>query len=212
VLLVIPLALALLPRWQVKKVDIQRCPGVPERLGGTLMSLVGTPVVLLDLDWVRNAVDVWPGVAGVEVRLKRLGTLSVKAYAAGVAGSLAVGRGWRAVCPDGTLGPRLDARRDPVLVNFPRRPERLREGLSVAERLARELGRPVESVRRVMPDDFEVVFARRPGDRRPFAVHVAARASGGERMMGAMVRSGALQDIGWADLRQEDRLVVGGQG
>lgn len=206
----LPLALiALLPvslLWRVQAVDVQACPGVPASACSSLEQLVGTPVVLLDLARLRDDLRAWPGVATVEVRLEVPGTVHVVAHPAEVAGSVQVGRGWRAVCEDGRVGAALAGPRPPVLAGFDFDRGQLGSALGVGHRLASETGLVVQRLRRILPGDFEAVLTAADGS--DYQVHVAPGGSGAERAWTQMVRAGGASS--WADLRGELRMVVGG--
>ncbi len=205
------LAAAFLLRWRVESVAVSPCPGVPQAAMVSLRSLSGTPIVLLSLDGVRRLAEVWPGVASVEARLELPGRLVVTVHPSPVAGSFATGRGWHAVGPDGTPGGRLDGPVPPVLEQFPTRSIRLREGLVIAQRLAAETGRQVRLVRRILPGDLEVHLTGRDAGSPGPVLHVRPAGSRAESWWTARLRRGQAPGR-WADLRQDDRAVVGGRG
>jgi len=193
--------------WRVRSVTVSAYPEFPRAAIRSLRSLEGTPVVLLSFRRVRELAEVWPGVASMEARLQLSGRLVVTVQPARVAGSVAVGRGWRAVGPDGTLGARLNGPVPPVLERFSPEADRLREGLIVAQRLATETGRKVLGVRRVLPDDLEVHLAG-PGARGA-VVHVSPPGSRAESWWTARLRRGEPTGS-WADLTRDDRATLGG--
>jgi len=211
-LVLAPLALLVLPAWRVSEVRVQACDGIPPAVVAGLEGLAGTPVALIDLEWVRRCLEVWPGVRDVEVRLSMPGTLNVRAYAERPAGSVRVAGGWHAVCADGSGGPRLAGPRAPVLEGLDMSPAALRTALAVAERVAGETGLTAASVRRILPGDLEVTLVRGSGEGRPLVAHVAARASAGELRWAALLRGGEVAAVGWVDAREDDRLVLGGNG
>ncbi|NOZ77882.1 MAG: hypothetical protein GXP48_01635 [Acidobacteria bacterium] len=202
----------LLPLWQVTSVKTALGPGVPGAAARSLAHLRGTPVVLLSLGWVRRLVQVWPAAGDVEVRLQMPGTLLVRSTPAGIAGSVRIGGRWRAVTSRGSLGARLDTPVSPILTGFDLRPGPLRTALSVADRVARETGGRVESVRFILPGDFEVKVVTASRAAGPLVLHVAEAATAGETRWTRMIREGRTPATGWADLRFDNRVVVGGAG
>jgi hypothetical protein len=202
----LPGVLALVPSWRVRAVEVEGCPALPASVRGSLATLAGTPVALLDLGWVRRQVEVWPGVASVEVRLDLTGALRVGTHASRVEGSVPVGRGWHGVAPDGALAGPMAEERQPVLAGFGHRPDELWRGLEVARRLGRETGGTVSLVREVTPGDCLVELVL-PGGAAPVVVHVQPKATESERFWCRQVRAGA-RVAPWTDLRAERRLVV----
>ncbi len=195
--------------WRVDRVVVEACDAVPTGTIVSLQALEGTPVILLSLERIRNMLEIWPGVVAVEARLVLPGTLRVTARPAVTAGSLRWARGWRSVAPDGRVGVRLPAPAAPELLGFEAEPQELRLGLVVAQRLERATGLDVRSVRRILPDDLEVVFA--DGDERPAgAVHVTPDGTTAETWWTARRRGGTAAIGTWADLRATDRVVAGG--
>ncbi|NOZ95420.1 MAG: hypothetical protein GXP47_11895 [Acidobacteria bacterium] len=205
------LAAVFLLRWRVESVAVSACRGLPQAALVSLRSLSGTPIVLLSLDGVRRLAEVWPGVDSVEARLELPGRLVVAVHPSPVAGSFATGRGWHAVGPDGTPGGRLEGPAPPVLEQFPTQANRLREGLVIAQRLAAETGRQVRVVRRILPGDLEVRLAGREAGLDGPVLHVRPAGSRAEAWWTARLRRGQTPGR-WADLRRDDRAVVGGQG
>jgi len=205
------LLIAGLLAWRVQSVAVSSYPGFPRSAVASFRSLEGTPVVLLSLDGVRRLAETWPGVASVEARLQLPGHLVVTVHPAVVAGSFAVGRGWRAVGTDGQPGARLEGPVPPVLEHFAPLAPQLREGLAIARRLAAETGREVLEVRRILPDDLEVRLAGpRPGTNGT-VIHVRPAGSRAESWWTAGLREGRA-NASWADLRRDDRATLGGEG
>ena len=66
-LTVVPIMLLALPRWQVTEVRVEGCPKLPAASVHSLYELVGQPAMGLDLEAVRDRVEIWPGVGEVEV-------------------------------------------------------------------------------------------------------------------------------------------------
>jgi hypothetical protein len=173
-------------------------------------ALVGRSALEVNPRWVRRQLEVWPAVAAVEVQLDLPGTLRVSATPAMAQGSLAIGRGWHAVTGEGVVGGSLQRPVEPVLFGFPRRPIEFRRGLGIAARIAEASGMRVEAVRFVTPADYEVQLRSRNIDR-PVVVHVTPQATVGEKYWCERVSGGELPPP-WADLRWDDRVVVGGEG
>ncbi len=197
--------------WRVQSVAVSSYPGFPETTVRSLSSLEGTLIVLLSLEGVRRCAETWPGVASVEARLQLPGRLVVTIHPAPVAGSVPVGHGWHAVGPDGSLGARLKGPAPPLLEQFSPEITRLREGLVIAQRLAAETGREVLRVRRILPDDLEVHLAGAGPGAAGAVVHVRPSGSRAESWWTARLRQG-LGTGPWADLRRDDRAIVGGRG
>lgn len=200
---VLPLTLL----WRVQSVEIEACPELPASASTSLKQLVGTPIVLLDLGRVRDNIQAWPGVAAVEVRLEVPGTVQISVRPAEVAGSIRVGRGWRAVCSDGCIGGSLSVRRPPVLAGFGADPRELAGALDVGHRLTEETGLVVQQLRRILPGDLEAVLTG-GDDGTLHVVHVKPAGSRAERAWCRMLRAGGAAP--WADLRGELQLVIGG--
>lgn len=196
------------PWWRVRAVELVGYPGLPASVSRTLEDLVGSFPLTVDPQWVRRQVEVWPGVAAVDVRLQLPGTLRVSATPVAPQASVPSGRGWHAVAADGAFAGTLERPQLPVLEGFSFRAGELRQGLEVAGRIARGTGAVVEVVRSVTPVDLEVQV-RPAGSDRPLVVRVRPRETAAERFWCATVAQGAPL-APWADLRSEDRLVIGG--
>ena len=205
-LVVLPGLLAVVPYWRLRAVEVEGCPALPAAARQSLADLVGCPVVLLDLGWVRHQVEMWPGVAAVEVELDLPGTLRVAAHPSQVEGSVQVGRGWHGVAPDGSLAGAIGQARPPVLEGFRPRADELWRGLEVARRLERETGGTVSLVREVTPADCLVALLLAEG-AEPVVVHVPPQATESELFWCRQVRSGA-RVAPWTDLRAPRRLVM----
>lgn len=201
-----PLVALLAPTWCVHRVEVTGDPALPAAARRSLATLVGTPVVLLDLDWVRNHVESWPGVSSVEVALELPATLTVAAGGVAVEGSRPVGGGWHGVAADGGLAGPLPGPQRPVLEGFAPRADDLLKGLEVARRLERSSGGTVDSVRRLTPADCRVSL-RVGADEAPVAVHVLPRETEAERFWCRQVRAGVLLAL-TSDLRSDRRLVL----
>lgn len=206
-LTVVPVILLALPRWQVDEVVVEGCPKLPVTAVRSLHELVGQPALGLDLETVRDRVDVWPGVGVVEVELELPGTIRVRAEAAPNLGSVRIGRSWHGVAADGSLTGTLEVGLPPVLRGFAEDAER-GEGLAVACRLESATGRRVLEILRITPQDYRLRIEP-AGDGPEFVVHVLPQGSGAESAWCTAVAQGAnIQP--WADLRWSDRIVIGG--
>ena len=206
-LTVVPVMLLVLPRWQVGEVLVEDCPKLPESTVHSLQELVGQPAVGLDLQSVRDRIEAWPGIGEVEVELELPGTVHVRAEAAASCGSLRVGRSWHGVAADGTMAGAIDIALPPVLDGFVSVVDRS-DGLAVVRRLEEATGGQVMEIRRVTPLDYRLRL-RPSGDGPEMVVHVQPRATDAEVAWCAAVAGGSVAQR-WADLRWEDRLVVGG--
>jgi cell division septal protein FtsQ len=216
-LLLLPVLVLPLFWWEVQRVEVAPCPGLPEVVRQGLHELVGTSPLTLDLQWVRHQVEVWPGVASVQVKLELPGTLHVTARPQEIAGSLAIGRRWHAVVETGDIGTVLDKPQAPLLQGSGRRPAALRQGLQIAARISDATGYRVEQIRLVMPGDTEVTLVSgefsdsaerlRLTHSNPVVIRVNTEASVAEQVWCEKVRDG-WQPAPWTDLRMDNRMVV----
>jgi cell division septal protein FtsQ len=199
---------AAIPWWRVQAVELTGYRGFPVTVHDSLGALVGRSPLTVDPQWVRRQVEVWPEVATVDVRLELPSTLTVHTTPAVSHGSVPSGRRWRAVTEDGGLAGPLDQPQYPVLVGFSCEKIALATALGVARRVAVATGAVVEEVRVVTPTDFEVRLRPRT-DRQPVTVRVQPTQTKGERFWCERFSSGEWEQV-WADLRWEDRVIVGG--
>lgn len=206
----VPAALALTPWWKVQAVDLGGCAGLPSEVTASLKQLVGRPALTVSPQWVRRQLEQWPEVAEVEVRLELPGTLRVAATRKAALGSVAAGKRWHAVTRDGELAGVLDQPLEPVLEDVRCRPAEMRRALAVAERCAQATGGRVEIVREITPADYELRLWP-AGAERPVVLHLGPEPTAGERYWLARIAHGEAASP-WADLRWEDRLVLGGVG
>jgi hypothetical protein len=201
----LPLAV---PWWRVRAVDVSGFDNLPGSVVASLGDLVGRCPLTLDPQWVRRQVEVWPEVAAVDVKLELPATLRVHATPTLPTASLPVGRRWRAVTEDGLPAGPLDEPRNPVLIGFGMQPDKLRRAMRVARRLANATGGDVEEVRFVTPADFAVRL--RPLDgRQTVTLRVRPTRTHAERYWCERVADTGWVG-GWADLRGDDRVVIGG--
>jgi len=206
----VPATLALTPWWRVQEVDLSGCLGLPSEVTTELSNLVGRPTLAVSPQRVRRQLELWPEVSEVEVRLELPATLRVTARQTEAIGSVPVGRRWHAVTRSGELAGAIDRPVEPILEGVRCRPDDVRRALLVAERLGAAAAAHVEVVREVTPSDFEVRL-RIDGWDRPMIVHVGSDATGGERYWCDRIARGEAISP-WADLRWDDRVVVGGVG
>jgi len=207
---VVPATLALTPLWRVQAVDLAGCASLPSEVTASLTQLVGRPALAVSPQWVRRQLEQWPEVAEVEVRLELPGTLRVSATRKPAQGSIAAGSRWRAVTSSGELAGSLDQPLEPVLDGVRCRPAEMRRALSVAERCATATGGRVESVREITPLDFELRLWP-AGAEQPIVLHLRPEPTAGERYWLERIARGEARSP-WADLRWDERLVLGGVG
>jgi len=205
-LILVPCLLLPLPWWRIEAVYVETCPGIPQQARLSLESLVGTCPLSLDLDWVRDQLEVWPGVAAVDVHLELPGAMHVSAMPVVACGSVRVGDGWHAVASDGVLGASLETSMNPVLEGFGCLAPALRSALAVADRLQRATGATVLSIKRVMPGDLEVRIQTTSGGESTMRVGLVPTRS--EKTWCALAKAGAAGG-GWVDLRVDGRMVIG---
>lgn len=205
-LTVVPVMLLALPRWQVAEVLVEGCPKLPPPAIESLYEMVGQPTLGLDLQEVRDRVEVWPGVGEVEVELELPGTVRVRARAAVSRGSVRVGRSWHGVAADGSLAGVVDVGLPPVFEGFIGDGDRT-EGLAVVSRIEAATGGRVVRIRRVTPLDYQLRF-QPPGEGPEMILHVDPRGTGAESAWCAAVAAGSVGHP-WADLRWTDRIVIG---
>ena len=201
----IPCSLLLLPLWRVQTVEVTGCGGLPASFELSLRQLEGTSLLTTNLDRIREQVDAWPGVAGVEVRLELPGTLHVTVRQSTARASVPVGAGWHGVDGAGQLTGALTQPMPLSLESFPPSPEDLRQGLAVADRIGRACQARVLTVRRITPSDFEVALDKAGAS---LVIHVRPQPTAGERLWCEHAVSGQLA-WRWADLRWDSRLVLG---
>ena len=206
----LPISLAATPWWRVEAVDLSGCVGLPTEVVAQLQGLVGRPALLVGPQWVRRQLEVWPEVAAVEVRLELPATLRVTARKTDSMGCVPIGRRWHAVNGAGELAGAIDRPIEPILEGISCRPEELRRGLSVARRVAGATGARVEAVRQITPSDYELQLWPE-GWERPLVIHVRPEGTAGERYWCERIASGDVSSP-WADLRWDERIVLGGVG
>ena len=207
VLSVVPAVLLALPMWQVTEVQVDGCPKLPASAVRSLEEMSGQPALAIDLETIRDRIEVWPGVGAVEVNLQLPGTLRVRATAAEARGSVVVGRSWHGVGEKGGLSGRMETVVPPLLVEFPEASDRAR-GLEAVRRVEEASGARVLEVRRVTPFDFRLVLTT-GDDNGDVVIHVRPEGSGAEIAWCAAFAKGNVPRV-WSDLRAPDRMVIGG--
>jgi hypothetical protein len=101
----------------------------------------------------------------------------------------------------------IDIALPPVLDGFVSGSDRC-DGLTVARRLKEATGGQVMEIRRVTPMDYRLRL-RPPAGGPEMVVHVQPQATDAEVAWSAAVAGGAVAHR-WADLRWQDRIVIGG--
>ena len=206
-LTVVPVILLAFPQWQVQVVRVDGCPKLPATAVNSLHELVGQPAFGLDVQAIRDAVEVWPGVGEVAVELELPGTVRVRAESTPIFGSVRVGRSWHGVGADGRLAGLVEIASPPILKGFDGEVERSR-GLAAARRLDEASGGQVMEILRVTPADYRVQLAA-DGRKGLLAIHVNPQGSAAEGAWCAAIAQGSPMQP-WADLRWPDRMVIGG--
>jgi cell division septal protein FtsQ len=206
---VVPVMLLALPQWRVEEVRVDGCSKLPPAAVRSLHELVGEPALDLDLESVRDRVQVWPGVGQVQVELKLPGTVIVRAEEEPAHGSVRIGRSWHGVAIDGGLTGVVEIQLLPILKDFETAVERGR-ALTVARRLQAASGLRVQSIQKVTPADYQVVLAggEESNDK---VIHIRPQGTVAELAWCAAVARGGVSQS-WADLRWSDRMVVGSGG
>lgn len=206
-LTIVPVMLLALPQWRVTEVEIDACPMLPACAVESVSGLVGRPAFAIDLEEIRDRMKIWPGIGGVQVEFELPGTISIRAEAAETCGSVRVGRSWHGVDVDGGLTGAVAEAVPPLLEGFVGEVDR-RHGLAAAVRLQEAAGGEVQSVRRVTPTDYRVLFVPH-GGHEAAVVFVRPQATAAEKAWCAAVATGSVTHP-WVDLRNSDRMVVGG--
>jgi hypothetical protein len=206
-LTIVPVMLLALPQWRVAEVKVDACPKLPASAVDSMYELVGQPAFAVDLEEIRDRIEIWPGVGGVRVEFELPGTISIRVEAAETCGSVRVGRSWHGVNVDGSLTGSVAMAVPPLLEGFVDEDDRS-HGLAAAIRLQEAAAGQVRSVRRVTPTDYRLLFVPHEGDE-PAVVFVRSQATAAEKAWCASVAAGSATHP-WVDLRHSDRMVVGG--
>jgi len=207
---VVPFMLLALPMWRVETIHVNACAKVPRSAVASLQQLVGQPAIGLDVDAIKDRIQIWPGVGEVRVDFVLPSTIEVRAETAPTFGCVRVGNGWHGVGEDGGLTGRLQVAVRPVLEGFSTTGDRWR-GLEAARRVREAVGVEISKVRRVTPSDFELHLAAGESgeDGDDVVIHVRPEGSAGELSWCTAYAEGRVAQP-WADLRWSDRIVIGG--
>jgi len=209
----VPVLLLPMGWWKISEVELTPCAGLPAVVSEELSSLKGSAALMLDLAWVRQLAQSWPGVAAVDIRLELPGTLVVTTRAAPPRGTIAIGRSWHAITETGALGRVVDHPIHPVLKGFRLVDQELALGLKIGARLHRASSCEVQTVRLVTPSCFQVTLLP-PSmigdtDPLPVVIQVGAEATTAERWWSATVAAGT-SPAPWTDLRCDNRVITRG--
>ncbi len=208
-LTMVPVMLLFLPRWRIEEVRLDDCPRLPAVAVDSLRELVGQPAFGLDLEAVRDRVNVWPGVGEVEVELELPATIVVRAAAVQPQGCVRVGRNWHGVGADGRYVGVVEVPVPPLLEGFVSEKDRGR-GLSSARRIESATGGRVVGVRRITPADYRLLLVP-VGSHEGIVVHLHPQGTRSEAAWSAALVAGSVPQT-WADLRRPDRMVLGEMG
>jgi len=207
-LTIVPVMLLVLPRWRIEEVRVDDCPYLPAATVDYLRELVGRSAFGLDLEAVRDRVDVWPGVGEVQVELELPATIVVRAGDVQPRGCVRIGRNWHGVDADGRYVGVVEAPVPPLLEGFVGEKDRGR-GLMVANRVERATGGRVIGIRRITPADYRLLLVPVGGDDG-IHVHVCPQGSASEATWCAALAAGSVSQT-WADVRRPDRMVLAQQ-
>lgn len=207
--LLVPLPFVGVTQWKVSRVEIAHADELNPSAVANLRSVVDTPVVLLDLDWIRRQADCWPAVAGVEVVGRLDGWVLVTARPSRAVASIRVGEAWHGVDAEGRPAGRLEGPREPVLRSCGSIALTLRRALSVARRLETGGVRRVHAVTPISPTVLEVSLT---GSDRRLIAHVAVEPTASESLLTRLWRADELPHSGFVDATRDDRLVVRATG
>ncbi len=205
-LTMVPVMLLALPRWRIEEVRVDDCPRLPAVAIDSLHELVGQPAFGLDLEAIRDRVDVWPGVGEVEVEFELPATIVVRAGDVQPRGCVRVGSNWHGVDADGRYVGVVEAPVPPVLEGFVGEKDRGR-GLSSARRIESATGALVIGIRRTTPADYRLLLVP-VGSQEGIVIHVHPQGTTSEAAWCAALAAGSVPQT-WADLRRPDRMVLG---
>jgi hypothetical protein len=205
-LTMVPVMLLVLPRWRVEEVRMDDLPRLPAVTVDYLRELVGQPAFGLDLEAIRDRVDVWPGVGEVRVEFELPATIVVRAGDVHPRGCVSIGRNWHGIDGDGRFVGVVEAPVPPVLEGFVGDKDRGR-GLTSARRIERATGGRVIGIRRITPADYRLVLVPVAGDD-DIVVHVRPQGTRSEATWCAALAAGSVSQT-WADVRRPDRMVLG---
>ena len=203
----VPVLILIMPRWRVAEVRVDDYTRLPAAAVHSLRELVGQPAFGLDLEAVRDRVDVWPGIGEVQVELELPATIVVQVGAVKPRGCVRVGRNWHALDADGRFAGVLEAAVPPLLEGFVGEADRGR-GLAAVGRIEKAAGGRVTGIRRITPADYRVLLVP-AGGYEAVVIHVRQQGTPSEAAWCAALSAGSVSQT-WADLRRPDRMVVGG--
>jgi len=206
-LTMVPVMLLVLPRWRIEEVRVDDCPPLPAAALDSLREVVGQPALGLDLEAVRDRVDVWPGVGEVQVELELPATIVVRARAVQPQGCVRVGRNWHGIDADGRFAGVVEGAVPPLLEGFVGEADR-GHGLASAHRIERATGGQVIGIRRITPADYRVLLVPTSG-HEAMVIHVRPQGTTSEAVWCAALAAGSVSQT-WADLRRPGRMVLGG--
>ena len=204
---VVPFMLLALPMWRVETIRVNACAKVPHSAVASLQELVGQPAIGLDVDAIKERIQIWPGVGEVRVDFVLPSTIEVHAETASTLGSMRVGNGWHGVGADGSLTGRLQIPVQPVLEGFSTMSDR-RRGLEAVRRVEEAASVEISKARHITPSDFQLHFSVGDG-HEDVVIHVRPEGASGELSWCAAFAAGRVAQP-WADLRWSDRIVIGG--
>ncbi|MCP4896810.1 MAG: hypothetical protein GY906_07525 [bacterium] len=205
----LPGLLLLLPLWRVHSVEVISCQGLPESAVASCLTMIDTPVILLNLDYFRRQTDTWPGVRSADVAFDLGGTLTVKAHPAAAQASTAVANSWHGVTKDGYLSGRLDGPKAPVLYGFAHDPDKLKTALAIVRRVETAFGANAISARPLLPGSLELELQLPSESDHKILARVGREATASEVWWCQQMNRG---DGPWShvDLLYEDRVIIGG--
>ncbi len=206
-LTMVPVMLLVLPRWRIEEVRMDDLPRLPAVTVDYLRELVGQPAFGLDLEAIRDRIDVWPGVGEVQVELELPATIVVRASDVQPRGCVWIGCNWHGIDGDGRFVGVVEAPVSPVLEDFVGEKDRGR-GLTSARRIENATGGRVTGIRRITPADYRLLLVPANG-HEDIVVHVRPQGTASEAAWCAALAAGSVSQT-WADVRRPDRMVVGG--
>ena len=205
-LTMVPVMLLVLPRWRIEEVRMDDLPRLPAVTVEYLRELVGQPAFGLDLEAIRDRVDVWPGVGDVQVELELPATIVVRVGDVQPRGCVWIGRNWHGIDGDGRFVGVVEAPVPPVLEGFVGEKDRGR-GLTSARRIESATGGRVIGIRRITPADYRIRLVP-VGGHEDMVVHVRPQGTASEAAWSAALVAGSVSQT-WADVRRPDRMVLG---
>ncbi len=208
-LALLPALVLLLPSWRLRAVEIVPFAGLPPSTQASSRTMIGTPVILLDLSFFKRQADSWPAVRSADVVFELPGTLKVSTRPAAAAASVVVAEGWHGVTNDGRLCGQLTEPKNPVLHGFSHQPTALKTALHIVRRIESSAGTVALSARSLLPGSLEIELQSPDAHQSAILVRAARQPTAAEGWWSRrMLRGeGAWSEV---DLRFEDRAIVGG--